>query len=70
MLGWNPAYNWSYPEYCNVVRGALNREGKKSIVIDVEHSDRQNMNDLMRWAAEDGYVAEELNMDTIRISRQ
>lgn len=70
MLGWNPAYNWTRAEYDNVVRGALCRDGKESVVIDVEHSDRQNMDDLMRWAAKDGFVAEELDMDTIRISRK
>lgn len=69
MTNWNPMFNWTHEEFINVVRKAFVIERKSSVYLDVEHSDRKNMNDIMQWASQEGYRAEEVNSDTIKISK-
>ena len=67
MIGWNPSYNWTYDEFVDVMRTSFVVEKRNSVCLDVEHSDRKNMDDIIRWAKDMGYNAEEKNMDTIRV---
>ena len=67
---WNESYNWTYEQFSNVIHKAFVVEKSHSVCLDVEHSDRKNMDDIVRWAADMGYNAEEKNMDTIRIWRK
>ena len=67
MIGWNPSYNWTYTDFANVMRTSFDIEKETSVCLDVEHSDRRNMDDIIRWAHELGYKAEEKNCDTIRV---
>ncbi|WP_196031646.1 hypothetical protein [Flavonifractor plautii] len=69
MIDWNPMLNWTYNDFINVTRSAFVDNNKKFIYLDVEHSDRKNMEDIMRWARQHGYCAKEVNSDTIEISR-
>ena len=67
---WNESYNWTYEQLCNVIHKVFDIEKSNSVCLDVEHSDRKNMDDIVRWVADMGYNAEEKNMDTIRIWRK
>lgn len=69
MISWNPMLNWTHDEFINVTRKAFVSEKKSSIYLDVEHSDRKNMDDIMRWARQEGYCVKEVNSDTIEISK-
>lgn len=69
MIGWSPNFNWTYDEFNNVVTTALEFEKRESICLDVEHSDRKNMDDIMNWAKAKGYKAVEVNCDTIRVMK-
>ena len=65
---WNESYNWTHEEFDNAIKQAFNVENRTSVCLDVEHSDRRNMDDIIRWAKEAGYAAEEKHGgDTIRI---
>lgn len=59
MVGWNESYNWMYEDYKRVVNKAFYVENKKNIGLDVEHSSASNIKNLIKWAKEDGYEAEE-----------
>lgn len=67
MNSWNPLYNWTRDEFDNVIKTSFVIEQRESVCLDVEHSDRKNMDDIIRWAQEMGYHAEEINMDTIKV---
>lgn len=67
MIGWSSHYNWTHDEFFNVIRTSFVVEKRQSVYLDVEHSDRKNMNDIIRWAQETGYHAKEINMDTIKV---
>lgn len=68
MTGWDPGYNWKYCEFRKVIDQAFDTNGKSEVSLDVEHSDRKNMDDIMRWAKEFGHEAiEALGGDIIRI---
>lgn len=68
MTGWDPGYNWKYFEFRKVIDQAFDTNGKSEVSLDVEHSDRKNMDDIMRWAKELGHEAiEALGGDIIRI---
>lgn len=67
MIGWHEGYNWTYDQFKRVVITALEIEDKQYISLDVEHSDRKNMDDIIFWARENGYQAKEVNCDTIRV---
>ena len=67
MIGWNPSYNWTYDAFMNVMHTSFVVEKRESVYLDVEHSDRKNMDDIIRWAKEMGYHAEEKNMDIIKV---
>ena len=69
MIGWNPSYNWTYDEFKSVIDKSFGEEGLETVSLDVEHSDRKNMDDIIRWAQELGYTAIERNCDTIRVMR-
>lgn len=64
---WNESFNWTHEEFDNAIEQAFVIEKRSSVCLDVEHSNRRNMDDIIRWAKEAGYNAEEKNMDTIRI---
>lgn len=64
---WNESCNWTREEFDTAVRQAFFVEKRSSVCLDVEHSDRKNMDDIVRWAREVGYNAEEKNSDAIRI---
>ena len=71
MIGWNPSYNWTRPEFTRAVNNAFIRDQKQSVHLDVEHSDRKNMNDIKMWASQMGYQASEAcGGDVIVISRE
>lgn len=61
--------NWSYKEFKKVVITALEIDDKEFINLDVEYSDRQNMNDIIRWAEKHGYKAVEIDSDTIKVCK-
>lgn len=67
MIGWNPSYNWTYDEFVRAMQYAFVVENRQSVCLDVEHSDRKNMDDIILWAQEMGYHAEEKNIDTIKV---
>lgn len=67
MIGWNSFYNWTYDEFVNAIKSSFVVEKRQSVRLDVEHSDRKNMNDIIRWAQEMGYHAKEINMDIIEV---
>lgn len=67
MIGWSPFYNWTHDEFLNVMQTSFVVEKRQSVCLDVEHSDRKNMDDIIRWAQEMGYQAKEINMDTIKV---
>lgn len=67
MIGWNSSYNWTNSEFVDVMHSSFTVEKRQSVCLDVEHSDRKNMNDIIRWAQEMGYHAEEINIDTIKV---
>lgn len=69
MIGWDPSYNWTYTEFRNVIDRAFGSEGLETVSLDVEHSDRRNMDDIIKWSKELGYNAIEVNCDTIRVMR-
>lgn len=66
---WNDFYNWTREEFDNAIKRAFVIEKLSSVCLDVEHSNRKNMDDIIRWAKEAGYNAEEKNMDIIRVWR-
>ena len=70
MMGWSPDFNWTYEEYRKVVSRSFGVKKMGSVTLDVEHCDRKNMKDIMSWASKDGYRAEEINSDLIRIYRR
>lgn len=67
MISWNSSYNWTHDEFVKVIRDTLVTKKENSVCLDVEHSDRKNMDDIIHWAQEMGYHAEEKNMDTIMV---
>ena len=67
MIGWHEGYNWTYYDFKRVVITALEINDEQYVTLDVEHSDRKNMDDIIRWAKELGYKAEERSVDFIRI---
>jgi len=70
MIGWNPSYNWTYTEFRNVIDKAFGEEGLETVSLDMEHSDRKNMNDIIAWAKGMGYNAVEASGgDIIRVMR-
>ena len=69
MIGWSPGFNWTHDDFMHVMHMSFDVERRDAIRLDVEHSDRKNMNDIIRWAEELGYRAEEINCDTIRVIR-
>ena len=70
MIGWNESYNWTREQFEEVVVREFVEKGLEQISVDVEHSDRKNMNDIILWAKEMGYYAFEKNMDTIVVSKK
>lgn len=71
MIGWHERYNWTYDQFKKVVITVLEIEGEQCVSLDVEHSDRKNMNDIIYWAKERGYQAEEMSGgDIIRVRRK
>lgn len=70
MIGWNPSYNWTYGEFRQAVDHAFNVDREEVVSLDVEHSDRKNMDDIAMWAEELGYKAVEAHGgDIIRIMK-
>lgn len=70
MIGWHEGYNWTHDQFKRVVITALEIEDKQCVSLDVEHSDRKNMNDIIHWAKERGYQAEEASGgDIIRVRK-
>lgn len=67
MIGWYEGYNWTYEQFKRVVITALEINNKQYISLDVEHSDRKNMDDIIQWSKELGYKAEERTSDIIRV---
>ena len=71
MIGWSSSYNWTYEEFINVVTNALEIEKIPTVSLDVEHSDRRNMDDIIRWANENGYHATEASGgDIIKVTKR
>lgn len=70
MLNWDESYNWSYENLVKVLHNTFEVDGKDVVHLDVEHSDRKNMDDLIKWSKELGYEAYEVNMDTIRVTKK
>lgn len=66
MIGWNEGYNWTYENFKEAIV-SLEMDNEQYVSLDVEHSDRKNMDDIIQWAKELGYKAEEKSMDIIRI---
>ena len=69
MIGWNESYNWTRGQFEKVIAREFVEKGSERISLDVEHSDRKNMDDIIIWAKEKGYHAFEKNADTIVISK-
>lgn len=69
MTSWNPSYNWTHTEFANVMHTSFVVEKREFIHLDVEHSDRKNIDDIIRWAKAMGYNASEKNMDTIIVCK-
>ena len=67
MIGWNSSYNWTHTDFTNVIHTSFVVEKRESVYLDVEHSDRKNMDDIIRWAKEMGFNAIEKNSDTIKV---
>lgn len=68
MFGWDPSDNWKYFDFRKVIDQAFDMDGASEVSLDVEHSDRKNMDDVMRWAKELGHEAIEAHGgDIIRI---
>lgn len=59
--------NWTYYEFKKVVITSLEIEDKKVVHLDVEHSDRANMVEIIDWAGFHGYNAEIINDDVIKV---
>ena len=70
MIDWNESYNWTREQFEKVIVREFVEKGLEQISVDVEHSDRKNMNDIILWAKEMGYYAFEKNVDTIVISKK
>ena len=70
MIGWNPSFNWTHDELVRVLHQKFDIEGKKSISLDVEHSDAANMADIIAWVQEMGYEAKEINSDLIQVIKK
>lgn len=60
---------WTYTEFEEKVVNALENENRQFVHLDVEYSNRDNMNQIKDWALKRGYKAEEINCDVIKISR-
>lgn len=69
MIGWNENYNWTYEQFKKVITKEFLENNSERISLDVEHSDRKNMDDIILWAKEMGYNAFEKNVNTIVISK-
>lgn len=68
MIGWHDGYNWTYEQFIGTVIMSLEIDGDEYVSLDVEHSDRKNIDDIIRWAEEKGYQAEEASGgDVIKI---
>lgn len=67
MIGWHEGYNWTYEQFKKAVITALEIEDEQYVTLDVSHSDRKNMDDIIHWAKELGYSAEERSVDIIRV---
>lgn len=69
MQNWNYRYNWTKEEFQKAVTDAFTHKGLKSVNLDVEHSDRTNMENIKKWAAATGFIAREINSDILKIER-
>lgn len=67
---WNPSYNWTRKQFDDVINEMFVERHRTLIGLDVEHSDRDNMDDIMQWAREAGYKAEEINCDIIQVWKE
>ena len=67
MVGWNPSYNWSYDELKKTIEQCFGMEKENYIHLDVEHSDSKNINDIISWAKQLGYEAEEAPCETVKV---
>ena len=67
MSGWHEGYNWTYEQFKRAVTRAFEVNNEQYVSLDVEHSDRKNMDDIIQWANELGYKAEERSLDIIRV---
>ena len=69
MIGWSAKYNWTYEQVRNVLDRRLENDKEDYVCLDVEHSDRKNMDDIIQWATKLGYKAEEVNCDLIKVRK-
>lgn len=70
MENWSPSCNWTKEEFDKVITDTFQEKGVTATCLDVEYSDRQNMDDIMRWARKAGYYAEErCGGDSIYVSK-
>lgn len=69
MIGWHEGYNWTYEQFKRSVITALEIDGSDYVSLDVSHSDRKNMDDIICWAKELGYQALERSLDIIRVCK-
>ena len=67
MIGWHEEYNWTYEQFKGVITIAFEVNNEQYVSLDVEHSDRKNIDDIIQWSKELGYKAEERTMDSIRV---
>ncbi len=71
MEYWSPVYNWTYQQYRDCINRVFADPNRQGVSLDVEHSDRRNMDDIIQWATADGYDTEErAGGDIIRITRK
>ena len=67
MTGWNKWYNWTYEQVECAIDKELEIYNQDYVCLDVSHSDRKNMDDIIQWVNELGYRAEEINCDLIKV---
>lgn len=71
MENWNERYNWTYEDYRSFIRDSFTLKGHEHASMDVEHSSASNIKNLIRWAKEDGYEAEEdESLEVVRVRRK
>ena len=62
--------NWTKEQVERVVKTAFFVENRDTVNLDVEHADWRNIQDIIRWAKENGWDAIETPGETVQVSKK